>query len=152
MIAPPASLPSNRHRFRVYYGDTDMAGIVYYANYLRWFEAGRCELMHSVGLRYLVLQGAGRTLPVVSAAVNYHHPARYEDELELETRVVEIKHVSLRIQYRLVRVADGKLVATGETGHACVDDRGRPVRMPPTFRAALSGEAADVSLQDSGQP
>lgn len=134
-------MPSNRHRFRVYYGDTDMAGIVYYANYLRWFEAGRCELLHSVGLRYEVLQSEGRTLPVVSASVNYLAPARYEDHLELETQVEQIRNVSLRISYRLVRLVDGVLVATGETTHACVDERGRPARMPAPFRSALAGES-----------
>ncbi len=145
------ALPSNRHRFRVYYGDTDMAGIVYYANYLRWFEAGRCELLHSVGLRYVVLQGEGRTLPVIQASVNYLSPARYEDELELETRVEQVKNVSLRISYRLVRLSDGVLIATGETGHACVDSAGRPVRMPAPFRAALAGEPAPRT-SSSGQP
>lgn len=155
-------LPANRHRIRVYYGDTDMAGIVYYANYLRWFEAGRYELLHAVGLSYSVLQDAGRTLPVIDARCSYRSPARYEDELELETRVDQIKNVSLRISYRLVRVADGVLIATGETGHACVDATGRPARMPPAFRAALAGEVlrtgapspatVSQSTSDAGQP
>jgi acyl-CoA thioester hydrolase len=131
---------ANLHRFRVYYGDTDMAGIVYYANYLRWFEAGRSELIKSLGISYRSLSDTGRTAPVTSASLRYLAPARYEDELELETKVEETRQVSFRISYRLVRLADGVLVCTGETTHACVDEHGKLTRLPPAFRAALAGQ------------
>ncbi len=129
---------SNTHRFRVIYGDTDMAGIVYYANYLRFFEAGRSELLRARGLPYSVLEQRGLQLPVASAEVQYRAPARYEDELDLETRVLEVKNVSLKVAYRLVRPADGVLIATGQTMHACVDRvTGRVSRLPPEYKAAL---------------
>ena len=133
-------MASHTHRFRIIYGDTDMAGIVYYANYLRFFEAGRSELLRAHGIRYSVLESQGLTLPVVSAAVQYRAPARYEDELTLHTTVADVKNVSLRVTYRLVREADDRLIATGETTHACVDTKsGRVARLPADYRERLRG-------------
>jgi acyl-CoA thioester hydrolase len=120
---------SSRHRLRVIYGDTDMMGVVYYANYLRYFEAGRNELLREIGLPYRELEAAGFALPVANASVSYRTPAKYDDLLELETSVSEVRHVSVRIAYRLLR--DGELVATGETTHACIGPNGRLARLPP---------------------
>jgi acyl-CoA thioester hydrolase len=135
---------SHRHRFRVIYGDTDMAGVVYYGNYLRYFEAGRAELLRAAGLVYREIQARGVTLPVIEAQVSYRSPARYDDELELETIVEEVKQVSLRIRYRLVRPADDALIATGETRHASVGGDGRPTRLPAEIRSRLHPERRDV--------
>ncbi|MFO0724579.1 MAG: thioesterase family protein [Myxococcota bacterium] len=132
------ALPSNQHRFRVIYGDTDMAGIVYYANYLRFFEAGRGELLRSLGLRYRLLEERGLTLPVVQAEVKYLSPARYEDELLLTTKVDEVRNVSLFVSYRLERESTATLIATGRTGHACVNSEGKLTRLPADYRSRLS--------------
>lgn len=131
---------SNRHRFRVYYADTDMAGIVYYANYLKWFEAGRSELLRARGVSYRALQESGFTVPVATASVRYLAPALYEDELELETIVDAVRHASFKVSYRLTRTGDGALLATGETTHACVDREGRPTRIPEGLRRSLGAE------------
>lgn len=131
----PGPLASHQHKFRVIYGDTDMAGIVYYANYLRFFEAGRGELLRSLGLRYRMLEESGLTLPVVHAEVKYHSPARYEDELTLTTQIDQVRNVSLRVSYRLER--EGTLIATGQTGHACVNREGKLTRLPADYRARL---------------
>ena len=129
---------ANKHRFRVIYGDTDMAGVVYYGNYLRFFEAGRNELLRAAGLRYKKIQETGCTLPVTAVEVKYRAPARYDDELTLETKVEEVRNVSLRISYRLVREADDALIATGETTHACVDRDGKVARLPAEVKERLA--------------
>ncbi len=131
---------SNRHTLRVIYGDTDQMGIVYYANHLRYFEAGRNELMRKMELPYKELEKLGYALPVASAQVDYRSPARYDDELELETSLVEVRHASVRIRYRLMRRPDGALVATGETTHAVIGPDGKVTRIPPELRRILLRE------------
>lgn len=129
-----------RTEVRVLYADTDRMGIVYYANYLRWFEAGRTEFIRAKGLRYRDFEERfGLLLPVAEAGVKYVEPARYDDLLAVETSLAELGRASARFAYRLVR--DGAVLTTGFTLHACVDATGRVVRMPEELaRALLAGE------------
>ncbi len=114
---------------RVIYGDTDQMGVVYYANYLRFFEAGRNEFIRAKGLRYRDFEEVHRLrLPVVEAHVAYKSPARYDDLLRVETRLTEVRRASARFGYRILRAGD--LLVTGHTVHACVDLEGRVQRMP----------------------
>jgi acyl-CoA thioester hydrolase len=126
---------------RVIYGDTDQMGVVYYGNYLRFFEAGRNEFIRAKGLRYRDFEEAyALRLPVVDAQVSYRSPARYDDLVAVETSLAEVRRASARFEYRIVR--DGELLATGSTVHACVDLDGRVRRMPRELLARLSvGEA-----------
>lgn len=128
---------SHRHTFRVIYGDTDKMGVVYYANYLRFFEAGRNELLRALGVSYRELEETGFMLPVAQASLKYKLPARYDDELELETTIADVGHGIIRITYRLFRKADGALCTTGETTHACLGPTGRPTRLPEGLKAKL---------------
>jgi acyl-CoA thioester hydrolase len=122
---------------RVIYGDTDQAGIVYYANYLRWFEAGRNEFIRARGLRYRDFEGRfGLRLPVAEAHASYRAPARYDDLLTIETSLGEVRRASARFDYRILR--DGEVLVTGHTVHACVDLDGRIQRMPAELLARLA--------------
>jgi acyl-CoA thioester hydrolase len=125
-----------RTDIRVIYGDTDQMGVVYYANYLRYFEAGRNEFIRARGLRYRDFeQRFGLRLPVAEAHVGYRIPARYDDLLAVETSLAEVRRASARFEYRIVR--EGELLATGHTVHACVDLEGRIRRMPAELLARL---------------
>jgi acyl-CoA thioester hydrolase len=131
-----------RMEIRVIYGDTDQMGVVYYANYLRFFEASRNEFIRAKGLRYRDFEAEyGLVLPVVEAAVQYRRPARYDDLLTVEIALEEARRASARFAYRILR--DGELLATGHTVHACVDREGRVKRMPEGLLARLAdGEPA----------
>jgi acyl-CoA thioester hydrolase len=129
---------THRHKFRVIYGDTDMMGVVYYANYLRYFEAGRNEILRELGLCYRDFESTGFQLPVSEAAVKYRAPARYDDELELETAIAAVGLASVKMQYRLLRPSDGALIATGETTHACIAKTGKIARLPDEIRRKIS--------------
>jgi acyl-CoA thioester hydrolase len=126
---------------RVIYGDTDQMGIVYYANYLRYFEAGRNEFIRAKGLRYRDFEAQYRLmLPVVEAHVTYRAPVRYDDLIAVETSLADVRRASARFEYRIVR--DGDVVASGHTVHACVDLEGRVQRMPRELLVRLAaGEA-----------
>ena len=77
----------HKSEHRVIYGDTDAGQVVYYANYFRWFESGRREMMRGLKINYLELDKRGIITPVVEAHCNYFHPARYDDVVLVETRI-----------------------------------------------------------------
>jgi acyl-CoA thioester hydrolase len=130
---------------RVIYGDTDQMGVVYYANYLRYFEAGRNEFIRAKGLRYRDFEERyALRLPVTEAGVRYQQPARYDDLLRLETSLEEVRRASASFAYRLLR--DGVLLATGRTVHACVDMDGKVRRLPEELVSRLS--AGEATAQD----
>lgn len=124
-------------RLRVIYGDTDQMGVVYYANYLRYFEFARSEFFRAHGGSYTEMERAGALLPVVEAHCNYKASARYEDLLVIRCRVSELKRVTVTFAYEVIREADGALLSTGHTTHACVGRDGRPVRIPEAVAARL---------------
>jgi acyl-CoA thioester hydrolase len=122
---------------RVIYGDTDQMGVVYYGNYLRYFEAARNESLRGVGARWRDMEVMhGIYLPVIEAKVNYKRPALYDDILVVEATLAELGHASLRFEYRVLR--GGDLLATGHTVHACIDkQRGEIREFPDELRARL---------------
>jgi acyl-CoA thioester hydrolase len=122
---------------RVIYGDTDQMGVVYYANYLRYFEVARAEWLRGRGREYRHFEREGVLLPVVEAQVRYRSPARYDDQVVLHAAPTATRTASVRFEYRLERASDGALLATGHTVHACVDRAGRPRRMPPDLSVLL---------------
>ena len=93
---------------RVIYGDTDAAGVVYNANYLRYFEIGRTEMMRSYVCSYRDIEDLGYVLPVTECFTRFKAPARYDDLLIIETSINWIKKVSLRFNYRILREDDDK--------------------------------------------
>jgi acyl-CoA thioester hydrolase len=113
-------------------------GVVYYANYLVWFEVGRADLLRSLGWSYREMELAGVTLPVIEASCTYQRPARYDDEIEVRTRGRMLSPVRMEFEYDVVRTADQIVIATGTTVHAALDRRGRPCRLPPRVREVFA--------------
>lgn len=105
--------------------------VAYHANYLAWFEVGRCEWLRDLGWTYRDLEERdGVMLPVIEACCRYRIPARYDDELEIRARGSRISPVRIRFDYEIVRRADGATLASGHTVHASTDLEGRPRRLP----------------------
>jgi acyl-CoA thioester hydrolase len=142
---------------RVRYAETDQMGIVYYANYLVWFELGRVELLRSLGLAYSRLEtDHGCILPVIEATCRYKSPARYDDEILIETRPALLRGSVIKFAYRILRKApegqektgkdqtgqnqtshDQTLLAEGETVHVVCDDKLQRKPLPEKYVAAL---------------
>ncbi|NWF57326.1 MAG: acyl-CoA thioesterase [Syntrophaceae bacterium] len=129
---------THRAEIRVTYAETDAMGIVYYANYLRWLEVGRTELMRSLGIAYKEMEDQGTFLPVSEVYCKYHGSARYDDILIVETSVDFVKRASIQFSYRIFRKSDESQLVTGTTLHAFVDRDGEIVKVPALFRAKLS--------------
>lgn len=110
----------NETRVRVRYAETDQMGVVYHANYLVWFEVGRVEFIRQLGLDYKSMESEGCGIAVVDVSVRYKAPARYDDELIVQTRLMAARGAVIRFGYRIVRAADHLLLCEGETMHVVV--------------------------------
>jgi len=120
---------------RVRYAETDQMGFAYHANYLAWFEVGRCEWLRSLGRSYRDLEVQDAImLPVIEAHCEYRQPARYDDDLLIRARGELASPVRVRFTYEVVRAADGAVLAGGHTVHASTDLGGRPKRLPAHVR------------------
>ena len=127
---------------RVRYAETDQMGIVYYANYLVWFELGRVELLRSLGLAYSKLEvDHGCILPVIEAKCKYRSPAKYDDEILIETWPSLVRESVIKFSYRILRKAhvgsEDTLLAEGETVHVVCDDQLQRKPLPEHYAAAL---------------
>jgi acyl-CoA thioester hydrolase len=127
----------HRYPLRVYYEDTDAAGIVYYANYLKFIERARTEMMRLYGVEHeKSRQSDGTAFIVRRAALEFLAPARLDDELVVETRVVESGGASIQLAQDVKR-HDTRLVGATILV-VCVGRHGRPVRLPQGLRSVLA--------------
>ena len=120
---------------RVLYGDTDAGGVVYNANYLRYFEIGRTELMRQWVCSYREIEELGFVLPVIECWSRFKSPAFYDDMLIIETTIAEVSSLKCRFSYRILRqeadtTQSKKLLVKGYTVHAAVTRAGKLTRLP----------------------
>lgn len=143
VVAEKPSVQSiNETRVRVRYAETDQMGVVYHANYLVWFEIGRVEFIRQLGLDYKSMEEEeGCGIAVVDARLRYKLPARYDDELVVQTQLVAARGPVIRFGYKIVRAADGVLLCEGETVHVVVGSdmkkRSLPQKYAERFAAHL---------------
>ena len=137
MTALAASGMTHSMPLRVYYEDTDAAGIVYYANYLKFAERGRTEMMRALGFAHSRIEAeTGIIFTVRRLSADYRGPARLDDALSVDTRVVEIGAATVLLDQQIRR--DGAVLVGLELLVACVGHDGRPRRVPAGLRAALA--------------
>ena len=133
-------MTASQTRIRVRYAETDQMGVVYYANFFIWFEIGRVELLRQLGFQYKEMETDDDChIPVVEATCRYKSPARYDDELLLETTVLALRRTIIKFGYRLFRTENEAqtLLAEGETTHVTVNRSMRKVRLPQKYVAVL---------------
>ena len=131
-------MPSHQTRVRVRYAETDQMGVVYYANYLVWMEVARVELCKALGFRYKDMElEDGVLLVVVEAQCRYLYPARFDEEVIVDTRIAEANSRFVSFGYEM-RLADAdRKVASGSTRHIFCDREMKPARLPEKYRAAF---------------
>ena len=112
-------------------------GVVYYSNYLVWFEVARTEFFRAMGVGYREMETRDKVyVPVVEAYCRYRSPLRYDDLVTVEAKLTDINATRLTFEYE-VRSA-GRLAATGNTKHAFINDKGKPIPIPPSVTKAFS--------------
>jgi len=128
---------------RVRYAETDAQGVVYYANFLVWVEVGRVDYLRAAGLSYRDIEKHGWGIMIVEASCRYHAPARFDDELQIDTWCDEIKRSSFRLRYTVTRTEDELLLAEGHTTQVFLNlKEQRPAALPDELRAILERTAA----------
>ena len=127
----------NTIKLRVRYQETDQMGVVYYSNYLVWFEMARTEYFRQRGIVYREIEEKEKIyLPVVEAYCRYKAPLRYDDLVTIETKLTEAGPSRISFEYEVKK--DGKVTAAGNTKHAFVNGKGKPVPVPERIKKALS--------------
>ena len=142
---PPFTVP-----IRPRYGEVDSMGVVYHGHHLVYFDVGRTEYMRAQGLPYAQLEERGFLLAVVEASVDYVLPAKYDEALQLEVTLSELRAATVTFTY-VLRGPEGDVRATGRTRLGCLDRSMRPVRLPADAREAL-GRGRDSAATPSQDP
>lgn len=128
--------PVHRQTIRVYFEDTDAAGIVYYANYLKFAERARTDWLRALGMPHSqMIKRDGLTLVVRRCEADYRKPAHLDDELVIETELTKLGGASIDLLQRVYR--DGDLLVEMKVVVVCVGRDGRAARLPDYLRAAL---------------
>lgn len=133
--APHGTAP-HRTTFSVRYNETDQMGVVHHSEYVNYFELGRTEMMRAHGLEYAEMERRGVLLAVVDVALRFLKPARFGDELVIETRIAEVERVRVRFEYEVKLGAE--VVCRGHTVLACVGRDLVPKRLPEEDRARMA--------------
>jgi acyl-CoA thioester hydrolase len=124
---------------RVRYAETDQMGVVYHANYLIWFEVGRVELIRALGIEYKRMEIEDDChIVVADAHCRYHLSAMYDEVLRIRTRIAESRNRLVKFSYEVIRDADGKVLANGETTHVICGSNGRPKLLPKKYHTVFS--------------
>ena len=134
---------THRWPIRVYYEDTDLAGIVYYANYLRFIERARSELVRAAGIDQVAMKAAGLVFAVRRVEADYLKPAHYDDQIEVRTRLRDVKGASFAMPQEVWR--KDELLFQAHVTIVVLNQAGRATRLPAELRARLDAVTADVS-------
>lgn len=131
-------MTNHETRLRVRYAETDQMGVVYYANYLVWMEVGRVELVRAMGFPYKDMeQTEGLYLSVIDAQCRYIFPAKYDQEIIVDTRIVKATSRTLEFGYTIRSAEPERLLAVGSTRHMWLNREWRPATLPEPYRRAL---------------
>jgi acyl-CoA thioester hydrolase len=122
---------------KVCYADTDAGGVVYYANYLRWMEMARCDLLEELGTSVAEHARQGHVFAVSRVEIDYLEPALLGDQVEVETAVLQVRRVRFALRQRVVRSVDSARLAVAKVDLACVDGQGKIKALPKILAAAL---------------
>ncbi|MFH2005524.1 MAG: thioesterase family protein [bacterium] len=121
----------HRVHHRVLYADTDRSGVVYHANYFRYFELGRASFMRDVGFPYAEVEASGIIYPIVELGLKYYRPLVYDDAMWVHTRPADLERVRVKFDYVITHIDSGELVCRGFTQHCAANERGVPVAVDP---------------------
>jgi acyl-CoA thioester hydrolase len=132
---------------RVRYAETDQMSVAHHSNHIVWFEVGRIEFLRQLGFSYIEMEEDGMNLPVVEIRCRYKHPARYDDEVTIRTRLAQLRKSLLRFHYEVVRKSDDRLLAEGESVHVVVGRDMKMTRLSDKYRNALLGAAGEDAAE-----
>ena len=129
-------------QIRVRYAETDQMGVVYYSNYLIWFEIGRAAYCRKRGFSYAEMEAQTESfLAVAEVSCRYHSPAHYDEDLEIRTSIDSLRKRAIRFQYQIINKKSGTLIATGNTTHVILNKNGSPKTLPDEYALLLKSSS-----------
>ena len=123
-------------RYRVKFYDTDTMGVVHHSNYIRWFETGRVEFLRELGIDLNEMMSDGILFPIVEVGAKFHAPAKFDDELEIETTAEALTRAKMKFNYKIYRRGEEKLLAEGISTNVFTSG-GKICRLPEKFYSRL---------------
>ena len=129
-------------RIKIYYEDTDAGGVVYYANYLRFMERGRTELLSDKGIDVAEYHSKGYFFPVVHVDIHYRRPAKLGEIIEVSSEVIEMTNASITFKQEIFR--DDAVLVEATVKLACINRDGKPQRIPPGLASLFSDRKNNV--------
>jgi len=129
---------------RIYYEDTDCGGVVYYANYLKYFERARTHYLEERGLSVAGLMDEGTVFVVVHAEVDYRSPARYGETLVIDTVISDVSAASVTFSHTMREKVGGRAIVEGSARLAVTDGNGKVKRLDKAIVAALQSDARGI--------
>ena len=133
---------------RVHFYNTDEMGVVHHANYIRWFETGRVEYLRAIGINLNDLMADNILFPITEINAKYHNPAKFDDELEIETTARELTKVKMEFDYKISRIGDGKILVKGYSQNVFTNaETGKISRLPDKYFSKLA-EAMKKELEE----
>ena len=132
-------------RLTVRYAETDQMGIVHHSNYPIWFEAGRTDFLKSMGMTYSAMEKSGVLLPLYEMHCQFKYPAKYEDEIVVQTSLKSVSRVRVTFFYQVIHAGDGLLLAIGETLHAFTDNELKPINAQKAIPFVFSALCQEIN-------
>lgn len=117
---------------RVQYYETDQMGVVHHSNHIRWMEEARISYLDSLGIGFVTLESRGIYSPVVGVECRYRRPAHFDERIRIQVELREYKGMHLRVEYKMIRVGDDELIATGSSTHCFTNTAGKPIALSKT--------------------
>jgi acyl-CoA thioester hydrolase len=137
----------NETRLRVRYAETDQMGVVYHSNHFIWFEVGRVELLRQLGFSYRDMESEDNCfIAVAEANCRYRAPVRYDDEVLVRTRLLNVRESVIHFGYELRRAEDGVLLAEGDTTHIVTDASMKIAELPEKYMKAFREAVGKKSI------
>jgi acyl-CoA thioester hydrolase len=128
----------DRTQLRVRYAETDQMGRAHHMHYLAWFELGRTELLRGSGVAYSEIEREGIMLPVANVEIEYTGAAGYDELVDIQSWVSEVRSRTVTFSYRATLAGTGLSLATGRTRLVCTDSEGKARRIPPHLVSILA--------------
>lgn len=124
-------------REKVRFVETDMMGVVHHSNYFRWFEMGRVEYLRQAGISLWDLMNEGIVFPITKVDCEYRSSARFDDYILIETTMNALSRAQMTFSYRVVKEADGSLLAYGHTQNVFTGEKNKIIRLPMKYYQKL---------------
>ena len=122
-----------KSKINVRYAETDKMGIVYYANYAVWYEIGRTNFLKQAGIPYSNMENMGIMVPVLDLNINYIYPAKYDDNIIIETSVEDFSSVKIKFSYKLYKEGTSQIINRGTTTHCWVNDKFKLINLKRSY-------------------